>query len=98
MRSTGSLNTSGSRRFARGSIRFHHPQKPRWVHRGAATPTVRAMPEAPPGLYFHHPASLEHDPRAHMPGHPDTPERLITLEHTLAADEWLGWERRLAPA
>jgi acetoin utilization deacetylase AcuC-like enzyme len=49
------------------------------------------------GLYFHHPACLEHDPRVHMPGHPDTPERLQTIERTLAAENWLGWERRTAP-
>jgi hypothetical protein len=29
-----------------------------------------------PGLYFSQPACLEHDPRVHMPEHPDTPERL----------------------
>jgi acetoin utilization deacetylase AcuC-like enzyme len=48
-------------------------------------------------LYFSHPASLEHDPSAHVPGHPDTPERLLTLEAALAAENWLGWERRAAP-
>jgi acetoin utilization deacetylase AcuC-like enzyme len=50
-----------------------------------------------PGLYFHHPACLEHDPRVHSPGHPDTPERLIALERHLESLGWLGWERRLAP-
>ncbi len=49
------------------------------------------------GLYFHHPACLEHDPRAHMPTHPDTPERLEALERHLEDVGWLGWERRLAP-
>ncbi len=49
-------------------------------------------------LYFSHPASLEHDPRAHMPTHPDTPERLIAIERLLAERDWLGWERRPAPA
>jgi acetoin utilization deacetylase AcuC-like enzyme len=48
-------------------------------------------------LYFSHPASLEHDPRAHMPAHPDTPERLLALERALGEREWLGWERREAP-
>jgi acetoin utilization deacetylase AcuC-like enzyme len=28
------------------------------------------------GVYFDHPACLEHDPRAGIPLHPDTPERL----------------------
>ncbi len=58
------------------------------------------MSRKPPGanLYFHHPACLEHDPRARMPGHPDTPERLVALERHLAELGWLGWERREAPA
>jgi len=49
------------------------------------------------GLYFHHPACLEHDPRVHMPEHPDTPERLEAIERTLAEHDWPGWERRAAP-
>jgi acetoin utilization deacetylase AcuC-like enzyme len=49
-------------------------------------------------LYFSHPACLEHDPRVHSPGHPDTPERLLALEDALGARDWLGWERREAPA
>jgi acetoin utilization deacetylase AcuC-like enzyme len=53
---------------------------------------------ARPGLYYSHPACLEHDPRVLSPGHPDTPERLIELERALAARDWLGWERRVAPA
>jgi acetoin utilization deacetylase AcuC-like enzyme len=51
-----------------------------------------------PGLYFHHPACLEHDPRAQMPSHPDTPERVLTLEAALEGVHYLGWERRVAPA
>jgi acetoin utilization deacetylase AcuC-like enzyme len=50
------------------------------------------------GLYFSHPACLEHDPRLLSPGHPDTPERLLTLERELASRDWLGWEGREAPA
>lgn len=34
----------------------------------------------------------------HSPAHPDTPERLISLERALAERDWLGWERREAPA
>jgi acetoin utilization deacetylase AcuC-like enzyme len=49
-------------------------------------------------LSFHHPAYLEHDPRAHAPSHPDTPERLAALERHLESTGWLGWERRRAPA
>jgi acetoin utilization deacetylase AcuC-like enzyme len=51
-----------------------------------------------PGLYFSHPSCLEHDPRVHMPEHPDTPERLTAIERDLDAHEWLGWERRTAPS
>ncbi|HYM46803.1 MAG TPA: histone deacetylase [Solirubrobacteraceae bacterium] len=56
------------------------------------------MNHTPPCLYFSDPACLEHDPRAHMPAHPDTPERLQAIEAALAARDWLGWERRAAPA
>jgi acetoin utilization deacetylase AcuC-like enzyme len=49
------------------------------------------------GLYFSHPACLEHDPRAHMPEHPDVPDRLLAIEQALTAQNWLGWERREAP-
>ena len=50
------------------------------------------------GLYFSHPASIGHDPRPFMPRHPDTPERILALEAALAQRDWLGWERREAPA
>ena len=49
------------------------------------------------GLYFSHPACLEHDPRSYMPEHPDTPERLLAIEQALSVPGWLGWERRVAP-
>jgi acetoin utilization deacetylase AcuC-like enzyme len=49
-------------------------------------------------LFFSHPACLEHDPRVGIPGHPDTPERLRAIEAALAERDWLGWERRQAPA
>jgi len=52
----------------------------------------------PARLYFRHPACLEHDPRAHSPDHPDTPERLLSLEQHMRARAWLGWEPREAPA
>ncbi len=55
-------------------------------------------PGASGGLYYSHPACLEHDPRVLSPGHPDTPERLRSLELALAERDWLGWERRAAPA
>jgi acetoin utilization deacetylase AcuC-like enzyme len=48
-------------------------------------------------LYFHHPACLEHDPSVHMPGHPDTPERLHAIEARLTGVGWAGWETREAP-
>jgi acetoin utilization deacetylase AcuC-like enzyme len=49
-------------------------------------------------LYFSHPAGLAHDPEPVMPGHPERPQRLIAIERLLAEREWLGWERREAPA
>jgi acetoin utilization deacetylase AcuC-like enzyme len=49
-------------------------------------------------LYVSHPASLEHDPRPWIPGHPDTPARVVEIEAALEARDWLGWERREAPA
>jgi acetoin utilization deacetylase AcuC-like enzyme len=52
----------------------------------------------PPGLYFSHPSSLQHDPRELLPGHPDVPERLLAIEALLGGEDWLGWERRASPA
>jgi acetoin utilization deacetylase AcuC-like enzyme len=50
------------------------------------------------GLCVSHPASLAHDPRELMSAHPDVPERLQAIERLLGAEDWLGWERRAAPA
>ena len=49
-------------------------------------------------LYFSHPSSLEHDPREGLPGHPEQPDRLRVIEAALGERDWLGWERREAPA
>jgi acetoin utilization deacetylase AcuC-like enzyme len=49
-------------------------------------------------LYFSHPACLGHDPSARVPTHPDTPYRLRAIEAELDTRDWLGWERRQAPA
>src|ERR1700722_7157276 len=49
-------------------------------------------------LYVHHPSSLEHDPSAFAPQHPDTAERVVVLEAAMAAVDWLGCERVSAPA
>jgi len=49
-------------------------------------------------LYYRHESSLEHDPRALLPEHPDTPERVRAIEATLAAAGWAGCELRSAPA
>jgi acetoin utilization deacetylase AcuC-like enzyme len=49
-------------------------------------------------LYFSDPSSLEHDPREAMPGHPESPPRLVAIERRLEEEGWLGWERRPAPA
>jgi acetoin utilization deacetylase AcuC-like enzyme len=44
-------------------------------------------------LYFAHPSSFEHDPRAFEPDHPDTPERIAAIEAALPEVD-----RREAPA
>ncbi|MGC1851694.1 MAG: histone deacetylase [Solirubrobacterales bacterium] len=49
------------------------------------------------GLYYSHPACLEHDPSERLPGHPDVPERLRAIERRLESVDYLGWERREAP-
>jgi acetoin utilization deacetylase AcuC-like enzyme len=49
-------------------------------------------------LYFSHPACLEHEPGRGLPGHPERPERLRAITSALAERDWLGWERREAPA
>jgi acetoin utilization deacetylase AcuC-like enzyme len=49
-------------------------------------------------LYFSHPDCLEHDPTQGLPGHPERPERLRAITSALAERDWLGWERREAPA
>jgi acetoin utilization deacetylase AcuC-like enzyme len=46
-------------------------------------------------VYFEHPASLEHDTG---PGHPERPERIRAIEAELGRRDWLGFERREAPA
>jgi acetoin utilization deacetylase AcuC-like enzyme len=73
--------------------------KPRCPHRRdpLVNDELSSRPPGHAGLYFSHPRCLEHDPRVHMPGHPDTPERLLAIEQSLAAQDWLGWERRAAP-
>lgn len=63
------------------------------LSRGQSVPASRSA--AP--LYFSDAACLEHDPRVHMPEHPDTPERLEAIERMLAEHDWFGWERRAAP-
>jgi acetoin utilization deacetylase AcuC-like enzyme len=49
-------------------------------------------------IYFHHPASLEHRPGELLADHPDAPERIEAVETAMAANGWLGCERREAPA
>jgi acetoin utilization deacetylase AcuC-like enzyme len=49
-------------------------------------------------LYVRHASSLEHDPRALAPEHPDTPERIETIEAAMQAAGWLGCERLEAPS
>ena len=52
---------------------------------------------AGPGLLFEHPGSRAYDPRGEIAEHPDTPERIDAIDGALAAVDWLGWERRVAP-
>ncbi|HEX6712618.1 MAG TPA: histone deacetylase [Thermoleophilaceae bacterium] len=47
----------------------------------------------PPGLYFRHPSSVEHDTGAH----PENKARIPAIENELERRGWLGWERREAP-
>src|SRR5690349_5293643 len=49
-------------------------------------------------LYFDHPSSLEHDPGQGLFAHPESPDRLRAIEAVLEARDWLGWDRRQAPA
>jgi acetoin utilization deacetylase AcuC-like enzyme len=49
-------------------------------------------------LYFRHPSSLEHDPTARSPGHPDVPERIAAIEVEMERLGWLDCEVREAPA
>ena len=46
------------------------------------------------GLYFHHPSSVEHETGAH----PENKARIPAIENALERRDWLGWERREAPA
>lgn len=48
-------------------------------------------------IYLRHASSLEHDPCEHLAGHPDTPERIVAIEHAMAARDWLGFEVLDAP-
>ena len=45
-------------------------------------------------LLFHHDSSYEHDTGAH----PESARRLEAIERQLEERDWLGWERREAPA
>jgi acetoin utilization deacetylase AcuC-like enzyme len=49
-------------------------------------------------LYFSHPSSLEHDPSTILEGHPDTPARIEAIQSALQNQDWLGCDRREAPA
>ena len=43
------------------------------------------------GLYFSHPACLEHDPSLLSPGHPDTPARLMQACQHIAREIRSGY-------
>ena len=77
----------------------------RYLTRRAARPRRRRLTADARGrstcvalLFFSDPSSLDHDPREAMPGHPESPPRLVAVERRLEAEDWLGWERRPAPA
>ena len=46
-------------------------------------------------VFFSHPSSLEHDTG---PGHPERVERMQAIDAELQRRDWLGYERREAPA
>jgi acetoin utilization deacetylase AcuC-like enzyme len=48
-------------------------------------------------LFYHHPSSLEHDPRLLAPEHPDTPERIEAVQTAMGQAGWPGCTRRRAP-
>jgi acetoin utilization deacetylase AcuC-like enzyme len=48
----------------------------------------------PTGVYFRHPSSMQHETGAH----PENKARIPAIESELARRDWLGWERREAPA
>jgi acetoin utilization deacetylase AcuC-like enzyme len=49
-------------------------------------------------LYFRHDCSLEHDPSALSPDHPDAPARIEAIEAAMEREGWEGCELREAPA
>src|SRR6266513_2278894 len=57
----------------------------------------RLASDACPVLYFHHPSSLQHDPRALSPDHPDSPLRLQAIENAIAASSLPPLTRLAAP-
>ena len=57
-----------------------------------------ARPITNAGVLFEHPGSRDYDPREQIAEHPDTPERIDAIDIALAAVNWLGWQRRVAPA
>ncbi|HZE07037.1 MAG TPA: histone deacetylase, partial [Solirubrobacteraceae bacterium] len=49
-------------------------------------------------LFFHHPSSRRHDPRALAPDHPDSPERVAAIEAALRVARPDGLREVAAPA
>jgi acetoin utilization deacetylase AcuC-like enzyme len=48
---------------------------------------------APGSVWLRHESSVRHD----IPGHPERPERIVALERSLEASDWLGFAPRPAP-
>ncbi|HET8976925.1 MAG TPA: histone deacetylase [Solirubrobacteraceae bacterium] len=70
-------------------------------------PRSRTVGHAPEGdqpirfvsvLFFHHPSSRRHDPRALAPDHPDSPERVAAIEAALGVARPAGLRQIAAPA
>jgi acetoin utilization deacetylase AcuC-like enzyme len=49
------------------------------------------------GVYIRHRASLDHDPRENLAGHPDIPERIVAIERAMGNAHWLDFDVLQAP-
>ena len=85
------------RRRARRTARPRRPRRrprPRRASLSARLASAVYRTGIAPPLYFRHDSSLEHDTGPH----PEGPGRIPAIERELEARDWLGYERRQAPA